>query len=154
MNHSLSGKHIQQMIGFGIRRLRESNSHSLETFSKLLEKKADVNISPNMLGKIERGDYSINLNSFIKICLHFEIDLGFFLSDFLIKENHDNKNKILQNKLVKDIVTIILDNSDEQEILEEFKKILEAINHIKKVFYTETQNLKVAKKKPINKYSF
>lgn len=154
MNQSLSGKHIQQMIGFGIRRLRERNGHSLESFSKLLEKRADVKIRPNMLGKIERGEYSINLNYFIKICLTFEIDLEFFIKDFLIKENLNDSNKVLQNKLVKDMVSLILDNSNEEEVLEELKKIFEAINHLKKIFYSESQNLKVAKKKKAKKYSF
>ncbi len=154
MNQSLSGINIQQLIGFGIRRLRESKGYSLESFSKLLEKKAEVKIGPNMLGKIERGEFSINLNSFIKICLYFEIDLEFFLKDFLIHENPNNKNKLLQNKLVKDIVTIILDNAADQVVLEELKKVIEAIDQLKKVYSLESKQLKAAKKKSSIKYSF
>lgn len=146
MMQGLQKKEIQKAIGFGIRRIRERDNHTLVTFSNFLKKNSNIKISPNMLGKIERGEYSLNLSNFILICLVFKVDVEFFINDLVLLQSNNSQKKLINSKEVKELVSLILNQSDNLVALEKFQEIFKAVLELQKLSQAEVKNLKAAKK--------
>jgi len=95
-------------IGNRIRIERENFDMTREKLAELL------NISPNFLGQIERGERKMSISTLINIseCLHISIDYLFFEEENIENDNvlHSLLNKCSKKeaKVIEDIIKLIL----------------------------------------------
>ena len=112
-------------IGVRLRILREEKGFSLDQLSEQLHR-FELQMSANMLGKIERGESRIQAHTLFLIAEFYQTDLSFFSNKTQLI--HPFKN-LLDNPAGRECLLHLSEYSDDPDILEFMLDFIKLFNY-------------------------
>jgi len=139
---------IYKSIGNKFRILRDDKGLTLEQLSQKIYKEYKLDISANMLGKIERGSSRIPLDQFLVFCRFYKIDLSFFFPDEEIYKLPARFEDLIHHNEGRECLKYIAQYSDRPDylylIFQFIHSVLPAVDRIQLKKTKETSLLKAS----------